>query len=94
MAVRANTFKVATRSFTHDMFTERMSKQSCQNAISNLTYLNCSKKLLQYAKELNTVSLPAPSYAGLFNAQSGTQVLKCVEGLHNKAFILTMDNGV
>ncbi|KAH8727686.1 phosphotransferase enzyme family protein [Phaeosphaeriaceae sp. PMI808] len=26
-------------------------------------------------------------------AQSCTQVLKCIEGLHNKAFILTMDNG-
>ena len=25
--------------------------------------------------------------------QTGTRVLKCSEGLHNKAFILTMDNG-
>lgn len=25
---------------------------------------------------------------------TGTQILKCVEGLHNKAFLLTMDNGM
>lgn len=28
------------------------------------------------------------------NCLSGTRVLKCLEGLHNKAFILTMDHGV
>lgn len=93
MAVRGNTSKVATKNFTHDIFAGRMSKRSCQYAISNLTCLNCSRKLLQYAKELNAVSLPAPSYAGFFNAQSGTRVLKGTEGFHNKAFILTMDNG-
>lgn len=27
------------------------------------------------------------------NLQIGIQILKCIEGLHNKAFILTMDNG-
>lgn len=29
----------------------------------------------------------------LIEHQTGTRVLKCSEGLHNKAFILTMDNG-
>lgn len=39
--------------------------------------------------------LPSSSSVGvLIDSLPGTQILKCQEGLYNKAFILTMDNGV
>lgn len=46
-----------------------------------------------FARAPDTVCLSVLRFASLLNSRTGTKVLKCVEGLHNKAFILTMDNG-
>ncbi len=40
------------------------------------------------------ISLSQPLFRSvLIDSLSGTQILKCQEGLYNKAFILSMENG-
>jgi hypothetical protein len=46
-----------------------------------------------FARVPGTVCLFVLQGACLLNSRTGTKVLKCIEGLHNKAFVLTMDNG-
>jgi hypothetical protein len=46
-----------------------------------------------FARVPDTVCLLILRCAFLLNSRIGSKVLKCIEGLHNKAFILTMDNG-
>jgi hypothetical protein len=81
------------KELTHDTSIERMSKESWQSAISSLTYRSWSEKLFVFAREPNTVCLLFLQCALSLNSWTGVQILKCIEGLHNKAFILTMDNG-
>lgn len=44
--------------------------------------------------ELDLVRCPSNSNPGLTFACLGDKLLKCIEGQYNKAFIMTMDNGV
>ncbi|KAI9703538.1 MAG: hypothetical protein M1820_005842 [Bogoriella megaspora] len=74
---------------------ESTNKMNSPNDTLNLTYLIWLNRLLAFAKGLNVVGIFSGNGYGYSRClRTGTKVLKLTEGLHNKAFILTMDNGM
>ncbi|KAH7363927.1 hypothetical protein BKA65DRAFT_472295 [Rhexocercosporidium sp. MPI-PUGE-AT-0058] len=83
-------------------FHSRLSKTSTRRGISDFSeatafptqYVNCTacykKKWVFDLQELVRVAITATSEEG---ARRCIEVLKCKEGMNNRAFLLTMDNG-
>jgi hypothetical protein len=97
MAVRGNTYIPNT--FGHvltTIFPGTTRKPNCQSATSNSTCQLYSKRQLTFARgpDLVCISGVDTGQGHFLSSGTGTKIVKVPEGLHNKAFILTMDNGM